>query len=287
MAPSYSFARLGRRDLELLAGVASQSELERARQDEEALDRLLARPRLFELLFGAEPETALVRASPFLFFSVLLLRLAADMGEARFVSERVGSGQRVPVFDVRGPREFLTHRERRVFLTDLLISYTRVAGGSVWFRTPRGWRRRRYSELDPLRLAELVEVMPEAQHAQVYRRLGDLCLFLAGVFPDHVAAHPVQPRHLARIARVLGGGEAESPGPSELVLAGGSGLWELEWVGRRAYRRAAAGGGPQREQLRDVARRFGQARRVLDLLARRHLYPSRSLWFEQPGADGR
>lgn len=287
MAPSYSFTRLAGRDLELLASVATEGELERARQDDEALDQVLSRPALFEALFGPEPETALVRASPFLFFSVLLLRLGAEMGEARFVSERVGSGQRVPVFDVRGPREFLAHRERRLFLIDLLVSYTRVRGGSIWFRTPRGWRRRRYSELDPLRLAELVEVMPESQHAQVYRRLGDLCLFLAGVFPDHVAAHPVQPRHLARIARILGSGEAGSPAPSELVLAGGSGLWELEWVGRRAYRRAAAGTSPQREQLRDVARRFAQARRVLDLLARRHLYPARSLWFEQPGADGR
>jgi hypothetical protein len=217
---------------------------------------------------------------------VLLFRLGHQMGEVRFISERVGAGRRVPVFDVSGPREFLDDRGRRLFLVDLLASYTRVAGGSVWFRTARGWRRRRYSDLDPVRLVELVEVVPEGQVAGIYRRLGDLCLFLAGIFPDHVAAHPLQPRHLARIARLLGGDQAGSPAPSELVLAGGSGLWELEWVGRRAYRQAALAGDPGRDRLEDVAQRFGQARRVLDLLGRRFLYPARAQWFGPPGEAG-
>lgn len=286
MAASWYFTRFTPRDLELLAELAGTDELDRARSDVEALEDVLAKRDLFARLFGPEPETTLLRASPFLAFTVLLLHLGREMGEVRFISERVGVGRRVPVFDVTGPREFLDNRERRLFLADLLTSYTRVAGGSVWFRTGRGWRRRRYSELDPLRLVELVEVVPQAQHASVYRRLGDLCLFLAGIFPDYAVAHRLEPRHLARIGRLLGEDEASSPAPSELVLAGGSGLWELEWVGRRAYRRAAQAGSPLPDRLEDLARRFGQARRVLDLLARRHLYPARAEWFGRPGGDG-
>jgi hypothetical protein len=274
--------RLTPPDWELLAEVAGEDELAAARSDAARLDELLGRREVYARLFGAEPETALVRASPFLVFDVILLQLAGRLEGTTFVSERVGA-QRLPVFDVRGPLEFVEARERRLFLVDLLASYTKVAGGSVWFRSGRRWRRRRWSELDPVQLAGLVEVVPPEQRPAVFRRLGDLCLFLGGVFPDHVGAHPLEPRHLARIARLLGGDRAQSPAPSELVLAGGSGLWELEWVGRRAYQVAARTDSVVGRGLDDVARRFGQARRLLDMVARRHLFAARATWFGEPG----
>ena len=77
---------------------------------------------------------------------------------------------------------------RRYFLVELLASSARVASGVTWTRTARGWRRRRFSELDPSRLAELLEVVELNERSGVYRRLGDLALFLLGVFPDHVPA---------------------------------------------------------------------------------------------------
>lgn len=276
--------RLTQRDWELIAEAAGADEQERARSDPGRLEEVLRSPDLFARLFGAGPEGALVRASPFLAFDALLLRLRDELEHTTFVSERVGA-DRIPVFDVGGPRAFLDGRSRRLFLADLLSSYVRVASGSVWFHTGRGWRRRRYSELDPVQLAGLVDVVPDAQRPSVYRRLGDLCLFLAGVFPDHATSHPIQPRHLARIARLLGGGTVDAPVPSELVLAGGSGLWELEWIGRRAYRQAASAGGPVAQGLDPIVKDFGQARRVLDLLTRRHLFPARGSWFGRPGGD--
>jgi hypothetical protein len=277
--------RLTPHDWQLLTQAAGEERVAVARSDPERLDELLAAPDLYGHLFGAEPEAALVRASPFLVFDVLLLRVARELEGTSFVSERVG-GQRLPVFDVRGPADFIEARQRRLFLVDLLASYTRAASGSIWFRTGRRWRRRRYSDLDPMHLAGLAEVVAEVQRPAVHRRLGDLCLFLAGVFPDYVAAHPLEPRQLARIARLLGRGQAEPPAPSELVLAGGSGLWELEWVGRRAYRLAATAGGVVGDGLEEVASRFGQARRLLDMVARRHLFAARSSWFGRPGPDG-
>lgn len=275
--------RFSRRDLELLAEVAGVEEPGGLPTDAQELERVLEQEQLFTRLFGPEPEAALLLASPFLAFSVLLLHLIREIGLSRFISERVGQGQRLPVFDAEGPRAFLRSRDRRIFLADLLGSYTRVASGSVWFRTARGWRRRRYSDLDPLRLADLLDSVSGTQRQLVLRRLGDLCLFLSGVFPDYVAAHPLEPRHLARMARVLGVPGAADPGTSELVLAGGAGLWELDWVGRRAYR-AAAAGSPDPDLLADVVRRFREARRVLDLLTRTYLFPSRGRWFA--GMDG-
>ncbi|HEX4215364.1 MAG TPA: hypothetical protein VIA06_18750 [Candidatus Dormibacteraeota bacterium] len=275
--------RFSRRDLELLAEVAGVGEPGGLPSDAQELERVLEQEELFTRLFGPEPEAALLQASPFLAFTVLLLRLIREIGMSRFISERVGSGQRLPVFDAEGPRAFLRSRERRIFLADLLGSYSRVASGSVWFRTSRGWRRRRYSDLDPLRLVELLDSVTGTQRLLVLRRLGDLCLFLSGVFPDYVAAHPLEPRHLARMARAVGATGAGDPGPSELVLAGGAGLWELDWVGRRAYRGATAGS-PDPELLADLVRRFREARRVLDLLTRTYLFPGRGRWFG--GMDG-
>ncbi|MGH7919992.1 MAG: hypothetical protein ACREQM_08620 [Candidatus Dormibacteraceae bacterium] len=285
MSPASYRTRLTKKDLDLLAaqtGAGVQALL----LDDAAVEEALASPDVYEALFGAQPLEALVVASPFLCFAVLLERLRQDLAGTSFLSERAGLRQRVPVFDVAGPRDWLDVRRRRVFLADLLASYTRVAVETVWFRTGRGWRRRRFSDLSPLNLAELVELVPPDQRPGVLRRLGDLCLFLSGVFGDHVNQHPLEPRHLTRLARLLGGpesgGQFPEAMPSELVLAGGGGVWELDWVGQRAYRLAARQAGPDRSVLEEVADGFGRARRVLDALTREHLRLARSDWFQNP-----
>jgi hypothetical protein len=240
-------------------------------REPELIEPLLGRPAVFDAIFRSEGPDPLLSASPFLVFAVLVQRVAQDLERLPFVEEWLGPGQRLPVFDVSGLREFMSPREHRLFLADLLASYTRIASGSVWVRTARGWRRRRYSELDPLRLAELLEVVPERERPGVVRRLGDLALFLAGVFPEHVTAHPLQPRHLARIVRLL-----DVSGPGELARTGNAGaVWVLEWLGRRCYELASravplpAG----------VIEGLGRARRVLSLLTGRYLFPVRERWF--------
>jgi hypothetical protein len=281
--PDPTYARLLRdRDLELLAEAAGQrldgeEAFQRLRADPDRIESLLREPALFAALFGAEERDPLLLASPFLVFATLVHRVASDLEGATFVEEWQGPRRTLPVFDVETVRAFLGQLRHRTLLAELLASYTRVASGTWWERTERGWRRRRYSELDPVRLAELLEVVPAEQRAGVYRRLGDLALFLSGVFPDYVAAHPLSPRHLQRVARLL---EDES-GPSELNLAGGQsrGVWLLEWLGRRAYRLAARAEAPADLELADLVAGFGTARRVLNLLTRRYIYPSRERWF--------
>lgn len=257
---------LGEADLAFLAAATGEG----PPRDPEQVQRLLRSPRVFEALFGREGEEPMVHATPFLAFAVLVEKVAVDLEHATFVEEWLGPGRTVPVFDTAALREFLAPPRHRLYLAELLTSYTRVASGSIWYRTPRGWRRRRYSELDPLRLAELLELAPEQERPWILRRLGDLGLFLSGVFPEHVATHPLQPRHLRRIGRVLG---AEEP-PDELALSGAGGVLQLEWMGRRAYRLA---------ELPELASGFGQARRVLNVLTGRHLYARRERWFGSPG----
>jgi hypothetical protein len=190
-------------------------------------------------------------------FRELLDQTAAELENATYVEEWLGAKQRLPVFDVQVLRDFLgvpAHRDR---LAALLASYVHVQSGSVWERSAGRWRRRRYSELNPVDLAEL----------GAFARLGDLALFLSGVFPEHVSSHPLEPRIVARLATLL------ERNPGEIARAKEP-FWMMEWLGKSAYARA---GEPP------LAESFRTARRLLNVLTGRHLFPVRDRWFGGPG----
>lgn len=205
----------------------------------------------------------------FLVFGVLVHRTARDLANSPYVAEWSGPGRRLPVFDVKPLRRFSNDGASRYFLIELLSSFVKVASGSVVVRTRRGYRRRRYSELDPVQLAEMVDLLPPAQRPGGYRRLGDVTLFLSGVFPDHTATHPPTIRQRERLAVSAGV-------PPIAALDDGADLRFHEIVGANWYRQAAdaAGAvlGPGADYLREVADQFTQARRFLNVLADRYLH---------------
>lgn len=194
--------------------------------------------------------------SPFDVFRDLLDRTAETLERATYVEEWLGPKQRLPIFDVGVIRDFAGEPANRDRLALLLASYVRIASGSLWRRSAGRWRRRRYSELNPLDLAAMGAI----------GRLGDLALFLSGVFPEYVATHPLSPREIAGLARFLG----HSPG--ELARATEP-LWIMEWVGRAAYSRVG-------ETV--PAADFRVARRFLNVVTGQHLYPMRGHWFQAP-----
>jgi hypothetical protein len=259
-------------DLELLASAGSRADL---RSDPEMIESVLDSPLVFRTLFNEAGRDPLMQGSPFLLFAVLIHRAARDLGQASFLEEWVGPRQRVPVFDVGGPRDFGADPMRRFFLAELLASYTHVASGSVMVQTSRGWRRRRFSELDPLRLVELAELVPESERPAVYRRLGDLSLFLTGIFPDYAAERLVIERERRQLERALQGADREQAERED-------GVWLLERLGRRAYRiaqRSADRSTLMGEVLAEVSENFAAARRVLNFLTDRYLFPLRQRWF--------
>lgn len=246
------------------------------------LEAVLGQPTVFAALFGSGERDALLRASPFLVFAVLVHRATQDLSRARFVEEWVGPGRRVPMFEVAGLRDFAAESLRRLFLAELLASYTHVASGSLWLQTARGWRRRRFSELDPMRLIELLQLLPETERPHLYRRLGDLALFLTGVFPDYAGGRLLPSRAQQRLRRALAQGEVGQLGPLGSEESS-DGIWLLEQLGRRSYhlawRATATIGGERPALLGDVAEGFGQARRLLNFLTDRYLFPFREQWF--------
>lgn len=269
--PLLQFEHLSQRDVELLASIVGFSEESlRARLagDPAFLDQALASPELYEAIFGESDQLGPI-VTPFLAFGALVHHAEGDLGQASHLLEWSGPGKRLPVFDVGPLRDYLEDGGRRFFLIEHLASFTKVASGTFWVRTRRGYARRRFSEVDPVRLADLVEQLPMEQRPGGYRRLGDVALFLSGVFPDHTARHPFPVSYRERLAR------SAAIGPTDALIEG-DGVGFLEKAGAGWYRRAVdeaeaiVGNGPR--FLRDVADRFADARRILNYLADRYLF---------------
>ncbi len=282
------FEHLTEDDVAFLAGLDPRIGAARAdrRDDTERLGAVLADPVVFDMLFGEGQDETLLRASPFLAFAVVVHRGWVELQGASYVEEWVGARKRLPVLGGDDLRQFLAASERRLFLAELLASYSRVVSGSTWVHTRRGWQRRRFSELDPVRLASLLEVVPEGERPGVLRRLGDLALFLTGVFPDHTAQHGLGRLAEERLLRAGGLPLTEAEDLTGARPGGAVGL--LEGLGRRWYRLAVrsapfpeTGGLPVVAQ---VGEQFGLARRTLNYLTDRYLFPIRHQWFGDPTA---
>ena len=254
------------------------------RGDPAALLRLLEHPGVFRAVTGGDETAAgwAVTASPFLAFAVFVQRAAAELAVVDHVPERTGPRQRVPLFDAPALRDFLDAPARRLFLAELLASFTRVASGRYRSRAGGRSRTRRFSELDPVRLAGLLEAVPHAERPGVYRRLGDVALFLTGVFPDYTAAHALGPVDAARLLRAAG-----LPASQREGLADAPAIELLEHLGARWYRAArdlAPVTTARITVVGEVADRFRQARRVLNHVADGYLFPSGTPWFPQPAS---
>ena len=244
--------------------------------------RIRARSALCWARRPAGPRGWAVQASPFLIFALLVQRAATELASAAHVPERTGLRQRVPLFDAPALRDFLSDTARRLFLAELLASFTRVASGRYRVRVGGRARTRRFSELDPVRLAGLLDAVTEAERPGVYRRLGDVSLFLTGVFPDYVTARALGPVDAGRLLRTAG-----LTGPQRERLAAVPAIELLEHLGARWYRTACELAPVRTARLAvagDVAGRFRQGRRVLNHLADRYLLSAGQPWFTPPGA---
>src|SRR5215472_10670696 len=267
-------------DLGLLASLSGDPAAGPAlRGDPEALLRLLEHPGLFRVVSG--PGGA-APASPFLVFTAFVQCAAAELASMDHVPERTGPRQRVPLFDAPALRDFLAAPGRRLFLAELLASFTRVASGRYRTRAGGRTRTRRFSELNPVRLAGLLDAVPQAERPGVYRRLGDVTLFLTGVFPDYATAHALGPVDAARLLRA-----AELPASQRERLAGTPAIELWEHLGARWYRTArdlAPAATARITVVGEVADRFQQARRVLNHVTDRYLFPpGASPWLPLPG----
>ncbi len=199
----------------------------------------------------AHPANAV---SPTLLFAVLVSTTTAELLSAKYVNDWVGPSARLPVFDVETLQDFVSDLRRMAFLARLLASFAMPTPPPV--------------PADPFDVRSLAAWLDQAEPGDrtiILRRLGDLALFLTGVFPDRTGSRPLRPVDAERLGTSIGMSSDEilslcdpaSPSP---------GLDAFEILGSRWYE---ASGGPE---VRDVATRFRAARRVLNHLTDTHLY---------------
>jgi len=260
---------LSDRDLLLLSGGRADHAAALRRQPA-LLPDVLDRPSVADEVLATQHDSReqFRYVSPFLLFAAAVHRASSGLVGATHVPDRTGLRQRVPVFDAPQLAAFATAPPHRLFLAELLTSYSRLASGTTMRRTEQGWRRRRWNELDLPALAGLLHDLPEQQRPAVWRRLGDGALFLAGVFPDH-AERSLGLVEVARLQRTTG-----------LRISGADmgAIQLLEELAGRAYERSGL------NIPSGVVQAPAFARRVLTLVADRYLFPGASTGLAAPGA---
>jgi hypothetical protein len=184
--------RLVQRDLRflvetLMPGYSDQEEaVALLATDDEMIGRMLDEDRLFERIAGQ--DEILVRISPWLFFTVLLRRARRDLEREAFTVEQ-RARQKVVLFDADQVTDLLADEAVLDYLASMLASFTRVQNVTVRYRVRPGiWRRYRTSELDVDGMIRAAERMEEPLRFDPYRRIGDVCLFLSGMFPEYIVS---------------------------------------------------------------------------------------------------
>jgi hypothetical protein len=132
-----------------------------------------------------KPEEMLVDITPRFLFEVLLRAARKGLATRTYTMERT-STQRIPVFDAPQVNEFIEDRATLKYLASMLTSFTRIRSFTWPVRVRKGiWRRIRFNDMDIDSLLRYSQMVGEEQRFELYKRLGDLCLFILGIFPEH------------------------------------------------------------------------------------------------------
>ena len=182
--------RLNRNDVLFIVDTLKPERADRERladrlmADETQLETMLDEDRLFQRLM--REENVLLQLSPWLFFSVLLRRAWRDLEREAFTVEQRGR-QKVVLFDADRVVQLLAQKAVRDYLATMLASFTRVESVTVLAELrPGTWRAYRTNELNVEGMMRYSQTLDEAFRFGPYKRIGDVCLFLTGVFPEYI-----------------------------------------------------------------------------------------------------
>lgn len=232
------------------------------RDKPDLIDVMLDDPSLAERVEA--DQTVLLQISPFLLFSILLRRAQRELKESLFTLE-VGEEGRLPVFDAQEAASLLDDHRVRLYLAEMLASFTRVETVTLVFQGRRGLERRNFSELNVDDLLALSQLVGESHRYSFFKRVADVCLFLTGMFPEHLVGWAGGAAGARRDSRTLG---------------------DYEVLGKEFYQKAAELEERSRGQwavvLRLLAEAFTLARKPLNLIALRYIPQQRRQWFH-PG----
>ncbi len=219
------------------------------REDREIRAAVLADDRLIRALLAH--DEAFANVSSHLFFTVLVLRARRDLQARGYTLEREGDFT-MPVFDSDAVCAFLGSERIRNYLVGVLGTFVKTGQRWVLVRRRDGrLRRLRVNDLDLGGLIRYCGALQEEHRFELYRHIGDLCLFASGVFA----------------AKRIWGHSAATWVEQGIV-----------YYGRAAGHRYAGEGGLG-ETLGAFADNFGLAVKPLRLIAERYLGPLKDAVF--------
>ncbi|HSJ59421.1 MAG TPA: hypothetical protein VLC95_19710 [Anaerolineae bacterium] len=233
--------------------------IELLRDDDSLLDAMLQDDRIFRQLM--DDEGMLLSVSPHFFFKVLLMRTRRDMEREVYTIEHRNL-QRIALFDAHRVVELMGNPEVIDYLAGLLASYTRIRSLTIPIRVRHGiWYRLKVNDLDVDSLIRYARFVKEEDYFAIFRRIGDACLFLTGIFPEHISARTVYP-HSGEPRRRLMGSLFHD-------------IDDYEGYGQAFYRRASNEAEAERlglnEVLETLSNHFILAEKPLTFLATRYL----------------
>lgn len=257
--------RWNREDLEFLVETLvperadPEHVIELLRDDDALLDAMLQDDRIFRQLM--DDERTLLSVSPHFFFKVLLLRTRRDMAREVYTIERRNM-QRITLFDGHRMVEMLAQPDVINYLAGLLASYTRVRNTTIPVRVRHGiWYRLKVNDLDVDSLMRYARFVKEEDYFTIFRRIGDACLFLTGIFPEHISSRTLYAR-------------SDQPRP-RLTGSLFHDVDDYEGYGQAFYRRASNEAEAKRlgmdEVLETLSNAFILAEKPLTFLATRYL----------------
>jgi len=265
--------RITRRDLQFIlhtldpGGINLESSINHLQARPAQLETMLDDERLFKKLI--QDKEIFLRVSPWLFFTILLRRTRQELERKAFTVEQ-RDRQKVVLFDADQVAQLLEQEPVRDYLATMLASFTRVESVTTFVEVRRGvWRTYRTHEFDIEGMIRYSQNLEEAFRFATYQRIGDVCLFLAGVFPEHIRGqgrYPVsgeiRPRMRGRLLQKME---------------------DYESYGRAFYRLAAEHDGARRAGVEPVLRTLSEdfilAEKPLTFLSNRYLGFIRSEMF--------
>jgi hypothetical protein len=164
------------------------SKIDTIKRDQQIIERMLEEEseKLFQRIMFDEGQDLAAVVSPRFLFEILLRRAFVELQNRSYTIERTAS-QKIPVFDSKEVVEFMSDKKVLKYLADMLTSFTRTESFTMRVRVRRGiWRRIRFSDMDVDSLIRLCEVSDEEHRFGLYKRIGDLSLFILGIFPEYV-----------------------------------------------------------------------------------------------------
>ncbi|HHV80763.1 MAG TPA: hypothetical protein P5253_00185 [bacterium] len=263
------YLRLSDNDLIFVVETLSpqlRDRIDTVREDEDIIMGMLEDDRLFSRVM--DDDEIMLKISPKLFFTILMIRARKDLNREYYTVERDRS-HRIPIFDVEKVRDLINQDDILDYLIDMLVSFTKTESQTIYYTVKgrRGLRRLKFSDIDVFDMLRLAELVDEDNRFPIYKRIGDICLWTLGIFPEYA-----MPRSFAR------------PVPSSRAgVRFRMSFEEYEELGRTFYRTASNSYSAKvfglDRPLSILSEQFTIAEKPLNLISERYLAFRKDRWF--------